>query len=153
MSLARPPVAQATMLIRRPVAEVFNAFVNPHVTSRFWFSRSTGALSAGHVATWYWDCYGVSRNVFVTAMETNRRIAYEWPTPVEMSFAPRGDGWTFVSIAASGFPGTDDERVAQALDSTEGFNLVVSACKVFLEHGLDARLVQDKHPDGWSDAA
>ncbi|MBC7990984.1 MAG: polyketide cyclase, partial [Luteimonas sp.] len=27
------------MLIRRPVAEVFEAFVDPAITSRFWFTR------------------------------------------------------------------------------------------------------------------
>jgi hypothetical protein len=33
------------MLIRRPVEEVFNAFVDPTVTTRFWFSRSSGQLA------------------------------------------------------------------------------------------------------------
>ncbi len=41
-----------------------------------------------------------------------------------------------------------DEQVTQALDSTEGFNLVIAACKVFLEHGIDPRLIADKNPDG-----
>ena len=52
-----------------------------------------------------------------------------------------------VSIVASGFTGTDDEKVAQALDSTEGFNLVISACKALLEHGIDLQLISDKNPD------
>jgi uncharacterized protein YndB with AHSA1/START domain len=149
MALTTAPTARATMLIRKPVEEVFNAFVDPDVTTRFWFSRSTGRLAAGKTVTWYWDFYGVSGDVLVTALETDRRIAYEWPTPVEMTFTPRGEGLTFVSVAASGFAGTDDEKVSQALDSTEGFNLVVSACKVFLEHGIDPRIIPDKHPDGW----
>ena len=33
------PVAKAEMLIRRPVAEVFEAFVNPVITSKFWFTK------------------------------------------------------------------------------------------------------------------
>ena len=37
MTLMKSPVARATMLIRRPVEEVFNAFVDPTVTTRFWF--------------------------------------------------------------------------------------------------------------------
>ena len=146
MSLETPPVARATMLIRRPVGEVFNAFVDPAVTTKFWFSRSTGPLSVGKTVTWYWDHYGVSGQVLVKAIEENQRIEIEWPTPVEWLFTPRDDDTTFVSITASGFTGTDDEKVAQALDSTEGFNLVISACKALLEYGIELRLVTDKNP-------
>ena len=147
MPLTTPPVARATMLIRRPVEEVFTAFVDPSVTTKFWFSRSTGPLVPGGTVTWYWDDFGVSGEVVVTALDTNRRIAIEWPTPVEWTFVPKGDDLTFVSITAYGFTGTDDEKVAQALDSTEGFNLVIAACKAFLEHGIDLKLIADKNPD------
>jgi uncharacterized protein YndB with AHSA1/START domain len=34
--LTTPPVAKAAMLIRRPVADVFEAFVDPAITSKFW---------------------------------------------------------------------------------------------------------------------
>lgn len=36
--------ALAEMLIRRPVAEVFEAFVDPAITTQFWFTHSTGRL-------------------------------------------------------------------------------------------------------------
>lgn len=135
------------MLIRRPVEEVFRAFVDPAITTKFWFSRSSGRLVAGKTVTWYWDHVGGLGDVFVKAIEPNRRIEIDWPTPVVWEFVPRSDGTTFVTIIASGFLGTDDEQVAQALDSTEGFNLVIAACKAFLEHGIDLKLIADKHPD------
>ena len=146
MSLETPPVARATMLIRRPVVEVFNAFIDPAVTTKFWFSRSSGPLSVGKTLTWYWDHYGVSGEIFVKAIEDNKRIEIEWPTPVQWMFTQRDDDTTFVQITATGFTGTDDEQVAQALDSTEGFNLVISACKALLEHGVQLNLVTDKSP-------
>jgi len=147
MSLKNQPIARATMLIRRPIEEVFNAFVDPSVTTKFWFSRSSGPLASGQTVTWYWDHYGVSGEIFVKAIEENRRIEIEWPTPVKWLFTPKDDGSTFVSISASGFTGTDDEKVAEALDSTEGFNLVISACKALLEYGIELNLVTDKNPD------
>ncbi len=150
MSLKNPPIARATMLIRKPVEEVFNAFVDPAVTTKFWFSRSSGLLRAGETVTWYWDHYGVSADVHVKVLEANRWIEIEWPTPVEWLFTPRSDDTTFVSITASGFSGTDDEKVAQALASTEGFNLVIAACKALLEHGIELRVVTDKNPDAAS---
>ena len=149
MTLKTPPTARATMLIRRPVSVVFNAFVDPAVTTKFWFSRSSGRLTEGASVTWHWDFYGASGDVLVKVLKTDRRIFYEWPTPVEINFTSRGEGLTFVSVIASGFEGTDDEKVSQALDSAEGFNLVLAACKIFLEHGIDPRIISDKNPDGW----
>ena len=146
LSLKAPPVARATMLIRRPVEEVFNAFIDPSVTEKFWFSRSSGPLRVGETVTWYWDYYGVFGEVLVTAIEKNKQIKIEWPTPVEWLFASDDDGTTFVTITASGFTGSDDDKVAQALESTEGFNLVISACKALLEHGIQLNLVADKCP-------
>ena len=139
--------AKAEMLIRKPVAEVFEAFVNPDITTRFWFTKSTGRLDKNKTVEWTWEMYNHSTPVTVTAVVLNQRIAIEWPTPVEWTFTPKGNDTTFVSIVASGFTGTDDEKVAQALDSTEGFNLVISACKALLEHGIDLRLISDKNPD------
>jgi uncharacterized protein YndB with AHSA1/START domain len=132
---------------------VFGAFVDPTVTSKFWFSRSSGPLEPGTTVTWYWDQYGVSADVLVTKLETNSRIEIEWPTPVVWSFEPRGSEATFVSIVASGFTGSDDEMMTDALDSTEGFNLVIAACKAYLEHGIALGLVADKDPQAHASGA
>jgi uncharacterized protein YndB with AHSA1/START domain len=147
MALMNPPVVRVTMLIRRPVERVFNAFVDPAVTAKFWFDRASGPLRPGATVTWYWDHYGVSAEIVVRAVEPNRRLEIAWPTPVEWRFTARPDHTTFVEITASGFTGTDDEVVAQAMDSTEGFNLVIAGCKAFLEHGVELNMVADKSPD------
>ena len=47
LELSKAPVAKAEMLIRKPVAEVFEAFVDPGVTSKFWFTRGSGRLQPG----------------------------------------------------------------------------------------------------------
>ena len=41
MEIREQPIAQASFLIRKPVAEVFEAFANPDVTTKFWLERST----------------------------------------------------------------------------------------------------------------
>ena len=141
------PVARAEMLIRKPVSEVFEAFVDPTITSRFWFTRGDGRLEEGATVNWYWDMYGVSAEVLVKSIEHNRRILIDWPNPVEWIFTPRGDDATFVRITASGFVGTDDEKVAQAIDSMGGFSLTLAGCKALLEHGVELNLVADHNPD------
>jgi hypothetical protein len=44
------------MLIRRPVAQVFEAFVDPAVTSKFWFSGGSGKLEIGKTVRWIGRC-------------------------------------------------------------------------------------------------
>ena len=77
ITLTRAPVVQTQMLIRRPVAEVFRAFVDPAVTTKFWFTRSSGRLEAGKQVTWDWEMYGVSAKVTVKEIQTDRRILAE----------------------------------------------------------------------------
>jgi uncharacterized protein YndB with AHSA1/START domain len=72
------PIAKAQMLVRRPVAEVFEAFLKPAVTTRFWFSKSSGRLDVGKQIRWDWEMYDASTNVDVKAVESNRRILIEW---------------------------------------------------------------------------
>ncbi len=43
------------MLIRKPVAEMFEAFVNLAVTSKFWFTKGSARLEAGSQVTWDWE--------------------------------------------------------------------------------------------------
>jgi uncharacterized protein YndB with AHSA1/START domain len=147
MSLTNDPVARTQMLIRTPASVVFEAFVDPAITSRFWFTRGSGRVEAGKKITWHWDMYGVSAEVLVKAVERDRRILVEWPTPVEWLFDPRSGDTTLVTITASGFTGTDDEMVAQAIDSMGGFSFVLAGCKAYLEHGVCLNLVADHDPD------
>ncbi len=147
MALHVAPVAQAVMLIRKPAREVFEAFVDPAITSKFWFSRGSRKLEQGSVVTWHWDMYGASAEVTVKALERDRRILIEWPTPVEWMFTPRSEGTTYVSITASGFTGNDDEKVKQAIDAMGGFSFLLAGCKAYLEHGLMLNLVGDHNPD------
>ena len=57
------PVARTGMLIRKPVAEVFAAFIDPRITTRFWFTKSSGPLVAGTPVTWEWEMYEASTRV------------------------------------------------------------------------------------------
>src|SRR5436190_21714204 len=97
------PVATAQMLIRTPITDVFSACVAPTVTSRFWFSKSSGRLEAGKRVRWDWEMYGVFTHVDVKSIEQNKRILVEWngpdnPSTVEWIFDAKGTHRTFVTI-------------------------------------------------------
>jgi uncharacterized protein YndB with AHSA1/START domain len=153
LQLSKAPVAKTAMLIRRPVAEVFQAFVDPAITSEFWFSRGSAKLEPGKQVEWHWDMYAVTVPVTVKAVEPNKRILVEWPgeggpSTIEWTFTARPDGTTFVSITNGGFSGEPDAVVAQAIGSTEGFTFVLAGAKALLEHNIRLNLVPDRHPDG-----
>ena len=149
-------IVKAQMLIRRPVGEVFEAFVEPSITTHFWFTKASGRLEAAKRVRWDWEMYGVGDEVAVKAIEPNRRIVFEWSFPdstnVEWTFTPHGDA-TMVSVVNSGFKGDDDAVMAQALDATQGFNIVLCAAKAWLEYGIELNAVADHAPDhnvpGW----
>jgi uncharacterized protein YndB with AHSA1/START domain len=153
LQLSHMPIAKTGMLIRKPVEEVFEAFVNPDITTRFWFTRSSGRLETGKQVQWDWEMYGISIPVTVKSIEPHKRILIEWPgkggpTTVEWTFVPREDGTTFVRITNSGFSGNGDELVQQAMDSTQGFSLVLAGLKALLEHNIRLNLVADRFPKG-----
>ena len=146
------PVAKAQLLIRKPVAQVFEALLDPAITSRFWFSKGSGRLEAGKRIRWDWEMYGVHTEVDVKAIETNKRILVEWngpenPTLVEWTFEDKGNDTTFLVVRNWGFKGDDNKIVAEVIDSTGGFTFLIAALKVFLEHGIEPNFVVDHTPD------
>jgi uncharacterized protein YndB with AHSA1/START domain len=153
LQLKQVPVTRTGMLIRRPAADVFEAFVNPDITTKFWFTKSSGRLDVGKQVEWDWEMYSISIKVTAKAIEPNKRIVIEWPgysgpTVVEWTFSPQKDNTTFVSITEAGFTGDGDELVKQVTDSTQGFTLVLAGLKAFLEHNIRLNLVTDRFPEG-----
>lgn len=153
LHLTQVPIAKTGMLIRRPVAEVFEAIVNPRVTTKFWFTRSSGRLDAGEQVRWGWEMYNVSVQVTPKIIEPDRRIVIEWPgysgqTEVEWIFTPLKDGTTFVGVTEAGFTGDGDQLVRYVADSTQGFTLMLAGLKALLEHGVQLNLTADRYPKG-----
>lgn len=143
------------MLIRRPAADVFQALIDPEITTRFWFTRSSGRLEAGQRVTWEWEMFNHSIDVDVDVVEENRRIVIRWPaygsdeqTAVEWTFTAHPNQTTFVAVTNTGFTGTADEVTKQAIDAAEGFALVLAGMKAVLEHDLDLNLIADRYPAG-----
>ena len=147
------PVSEAGMLIRKPVGEVFEAFVDPAITTKFWFTKSSGRLEEGKQVQWEWEMYDVSVPVTVKAIEPNRHILIAWLgysslNTVEWTFSPQQDGTTFVRITESGFTAEGDKLVKEVADSTQGFTLVLAGLKALLEHNIRLNLVADRFPKG-----
>jgi uncharacterized protein YndB with AHSA1/START domain len=153
LQLTEIPVAKTGMLIRRPVAEVFEAIVNPDLTTQFWFTKSSGRLEVGRPVQWDWQMYDISVQVTAEAIEPDKRIVIEWPgysgpTTVEWTFTPHAQDATFVEVTESGFSGAGDDLVKYVADSTQGFTLMLAGLKALLEHSVRLNLTADRYPQG-----
>ncbi len=152
LQLTQIPSVETAMLIRRPAPEVFQAFVDPAVTTRFWFTKSSGTLTPGAEVHWEWEMYEVTDTVAVKDIEENRRILFTWsqedPMDVEFRFTPKGDDATFVEITETGLHGSGDEILAHVAGATGAFTIVLCAAKAFLEHGVELGAVGDRFAGG-----
>lgn len=140
-------IVKTALVIRRPVGEVFRAFVDPAVTTRFWFTKSSGPLEPGATVSWEWEMFDVGTRATVKELVENERIRVEWnpddPSTVEWTFTPHERG-THVQIVEDDIKGdTSDDIAAHALDSMQGFSLVLAGAKAWLEHGIELNLVAD----------
>ena len=150
MEFNEQPIAKAEFLIRKPAAEVFEAFADPEIVTNFWFDKSSGRLETGQTVQWTWEMCDMTIDVRVLDVEENERILVEWgtdgenTTTVEWTFTARSADTTFVTVINKGFTGDGDKIVSAALDSTGGFTLVLAAAKAWLEHGIRLNIVADR---------
>ena len=139
---------QAQMLIRKPIQEVFEAFINPEITTNFWFTKSTGKLEEGKTITWEWEMYGAKSEVKVLQIIPNQLIKTEWglySNNVDYEFKEMEKG-TLVIIKSYGYSETGDALLSVINDNTGGFTTVLDSCKAYLEHGINLGLIEDKFP-------
>lgn len=143
------PIVETQMLIRKPVSTVFSAFIDPAITTNFWFTRSSGPLETGKTITWEWEMYGVSTNVLVKQIIKDKLISIEWSDPVtkvDFEFTPLSDSTTYVVIRNYGFNLTGDDLIQAIKDNTGGFTTVLDNMKAYLEHNIHLNLIVDKYP-------
>jgi uncharacterized protein YndB with AHSA1/START domain len=138
-------VAKATLLIRKPIREVFECFVDPDKLCRFWLTSASGPLESGKTVRWEFMVPGAQVDTRVVSLEQDQRIAIEWSdgTFVQWTFEPVGEG-TKVAVENWGFKGAESEIVASALEATQGFTIVLCDLKTLLERNASMHLVRDK---------
>jgi uncharacterized protein YndB with AHSA1/START domain len=142
--------AKAKIRIRRSPADVFTAFADASAMSKFWFTRRDDGLKEGESVSWFIgsDEDAISFAVRVQELSHPHKIVIVWErdgayTQVTWSIEETEQGDTILTIEESGFTGSRDAIVEQALDATGGFNQVIIAAKALLEHGIGLNVVGD----------
>lgn len=154
MNTKNQPMVETQMLIRKPATNVFQAFIDPAVTTNFWFTKSSGKLKEEKTVTWTQGQFDVSAEITVTEIKKNKLIRFQWPSgeeesafrTVELSFEPKSDDTTYVRAVETGFDEDDPQLIEQIAGQTEGWSLVLSALKAWLEYDINLNLISDHHP-------
>src|SRR5688572_23508310 len=108
------PKFQVQLKIRKPVAEVFDAVVDPEKLSGYFLQTSSGPLAPGATVKWKFAEVAEAFDVQVFEVVPNEKIVFEWPadegysTRVWMVFKPLDDANTMVQISEGGWPATAD---------------------------------------------
>lgn len=137
---------EQAMNICRPVADVYDAVVNPEKLSGYFTSSASGPLEAGARVDWAWDDFecGARLTVNVARTEQDKTVAFYWPatgkdTLVEFSFEPVSETVTRVKVCETGWE-MDEAGVQSALQQTEGWVHMLTCMKAWLEYdGINLR--------------
>ena len=139
--------------IAKPVAEVFEAVVDPAILSRYFTTGGAkGRLEAGSTVTWDFHDFPGAFPVEVVEVEADRKIVLRWgdngsrsgeggtahATTVTMTFEATQDGRTLVSISEEGWRATD-EGLQASYGNCEGWGQMLCALKMWLEHRINLR--------------
>jgi uncharacterized protein YndB with AHSA1/START domain len=136
---------QVQLKIRKPVAEVFEAVVNPDKLSGYFVQSSSGPLAEGTTVQWKFAEAPEPFPVVVKEVVPNEKIVFTWPaygadyeTHVEMTFKTLDGGDTMVQVVEGGW--RDDEAGRKSSYGNAGGWMHMMAClKAYLEYGVNLR--------------
>ena len=100
------PVVAVDLLVRRPAAEVWEAFADPEQICRFWLARSSGRLESGSTVHWTFKIAGAESDVTVVEAVPGSLLDLRWDggQPLRFTFEDRGDA-TLVTVRVTDFGG------------------------------------------------
>ncbi|NKI61514.1 ATPase [Labrenzia sp. PO1] len=133
--------------ISKPVAEVFEAVVDPAQLSEFFTTGGAqGRIEAGAEVSWDFHDFPGAFPVLVQEVVPNEKVVLQWEagddartwTTVTITFQELEDGRTYVRINEFGWPGTET-GLKSCLGNCEGWTGMLCAMKVWLENGIRLR--------------
>jgi uncharacterized protein YndB with AHSA1/START domain len=145
--------------IAKPVAEVFEAIVNPAELSRYFTTGGAeGRLETGVTVTWDFHDFPGAFPVWVVEVVPDKRIVLQWEasedaplegdeavaasrgyrTTVTMTFEPLDDGRTLVSVSEEGWRETEAGLKA-SYGNCQGWMQMLCALKAYKEYGINLR--------------
>ena len=128
--------------IGKPVAEVFDAVVNPEKAKTYFASGGVSApMVEGGNVTWRFRGIEFQQNMKVRKLVENRKIELDWfteegkRTEVTITFDKIDEGRTMVTIQHSGYE-ENQKGLEDSYSHCEGWTVMLVSLKGYLEHGI-----------------
>lgn len=138
---------QVQLKIRKPVAEAFDAVVDPAKITGYFLGEASGPLAAGATVTWKFPEFDVRFEVIVREVVKNERIVFDWPaagsdgaynTTVTIGFVPLDADNTMVQVSEAGWRG-GEAALPFSHGNAGGWMFFIAALKAYLEYGVNLR--------------
>lgn len=133
--------------IRKPVAEVFDAVIDPTKITGYFVSQASGPLAAGSAVVWKFPEFDMLIDVAVREVVRNERVVFEWAaagsdgaynTTVTIAFVPLDADNTMVQISEAGWRGGEASSPFSH-GNAGGWMFFIAALKAYLEYGINLR--------------
>ena len=133
--------AKATIQIQKPLAEVFEAIVNPDIMTKYFISESTGRMEEGKELNWKFpefpdlDC--PVKNI---KLEQNKSISFVWDEEahVHIDLKEQPDKSVVVKIEENA-RNNDESGLKWVIQNTEGWANFLACMKAWLEYNVQLR--------------
>jgi uncharacterized protein YndB with AHSA1/START domain len=137
---------QVQLKIRKPVAEVFGAVVDPKKLNGYFVQKASGPLVAGATVMWKFPELDGEYPVVVLEVVKDEKIVFEWGaddddgynTRVVMAFKPLEYGTTMVVVDEGGWKQTPEGQKA-SYGNAGGWMHMLACLKAYLEYGINLR--------------
>tara|TARA_B100001109_G_scaffold255659_1_gene259832 strand:- start:7368 stop:7808 length:441 start_codon:yes stop_codon:yes gene_type:complete len=132
--------SKASLQILKPIAEVFEAIVEPNHMTQYFISESNGRMESGAELKWKFPEF---EDVFpITQIKVNSPsfISFVWDTEtvVEIHLEALNDKNTVVRVREKG-KSLSEENLAWALSNSAGWANFLDCLKAYLEYGINLR--------------
>ncbi len=131
--------AKASLYIQKPIAEVFEAIVDPRQMSQYFIGSSSGRITTGGQLTWEFSDFPGPFPVDILEVKETKLIRFVWDpaTIVEITLEEK-DGSTFVKIT-EGEKELSEENLKWLADNSFGWGNFLDCLKAWLEYGINLR--------------
>lgn len=131
--------------ILKPLAEVFDAVIDPRKLARYFVDASSGPLQSDSQVRWRFAEPAHEVAVKVLKVVPDRKILLEWEsardgvtTEVEMDFESLSPQASVISIVESGWS-KNSSGTSPAFRNCQGWMHMACCLKAFLEYGVNLR--------------
>lgn len=136
---------KAGLQVLKPVAEVFEAIVDPDKMKNYFISQSNGYMKTDENLVWKFPEMEIEFPVRIGKIETNKYISFYWDgamdgeqTFVEINLQPVEEGITFISITEKS-KANNDAGIKWLKSNTEGWANFLACLKAWMEYGVHLR--------------